>query len=101
MKQISHNHQSDDQDITNETEKADASDLTEDHVDGLFACPEQSCRKVYSRPHLLEYHRPHLLEYHICAGKHVYCNNENSYDKVKATMKTAMTKWKCFGLKNV
>ena len=61
--------------MTNETENADVSDLTEDHVDGLFACPEQSCRKVYFRPH--------LLEYHICAGKHVYCNNENSYDKVK------------------
>ena len=75
MKQISHNQQSDDQDMTNETENDDVSDLTEDHVDGLFACPEQSCRKVYSRPH--------LLEYHICAGKHVYCNNENSYDKVK------------------
>jgi len=27
--------------------------------------------------------RPHLLEYHICAEKDVYCNNENSYDKVK------------------
>ena len=53
VKKISHNHQFNDQDITNETEKADVSDLTEDHVDGLFACPEQSCRKVYSRPHLL------------------------------------------------
>ena len=53
VKKNSHNHQSNDQDITNETEKADVSDLTEDHVDGLFACPEQSCRKVYSRPHLL------------------------------------------------
>ena len=67
VKQISQNQQSDDQDMTNETENADVSDLTEDHVDGLFACPEQSYRKVYSRPH--------LLEYHICAGKHVYCNN--------------------------
>jgi hypothetical protein len=69
------NQQSDNQDMTNEAENVDVSDLTEDHVDGLFACPEQSCRKVYSRPH--------LLECHICAGKHVYCNNENSYDKVK------------------
>ena len=42
MKQISHNQQSDDQDMTNETENADVSDLTEDHVDGLFACPEQN-----------------------------------------------------------
>jgi len=47
VKQISHNHQSDDQDMTNETKNADISDLTEDHVDGLFACPEQSCRKVF------------------------------------------------------
>lgn len=75
VKQISHNQLSDDQDMTNESENADVWDLTEDHVDGLFACPEQSCRKVYSRPH--------LLEYQICAVKHAYCNNENSYDKVK------------------
>ena len=63
----------DDQDMTNEIENADISDLAENHIDGLFACLEQSCRKVYSSPH--------VLEYHICTGKHVYCNNEKSYDK--------------------
>jgi hypothetical protein len=41
------NQQSDNQDMTNEAENVDVSELTEDHVDGLFACPEQSCRKVY------------------------------------------------------
>jgi len=41
----------------------------------IICLPRTKLRKVFSRPH--------LLEYHICAGKHVYCKNENSYDKVK------------------
>ncbi|CAC5370794.1 unnamed protein product [Mytilus coruscus] len=43
--------------------------------DGLFACQDQSCTKVYTKPH--------FLEAHIVIGNHVYSTSENSYDSVK------------------
>ncbi|XP_071161321.1 uncharacterized protein [Mytilus edulis] len=43
--------------------------------DGLFACPDQSCTKVFTKPH--------FLEAHIVIGNHVYSTSENSYDSVK------------------
>ena len=63
-------------DVTIETEDfpiVEAADNSDDEP--LFACPEQNCTKVYTKPH--------FLEQHICIGKHLYANKENSYDKVK------------------
>ncbi|CAC5387035.1 unnamed protein product [Mytilus coruscus] len=68
---------------SNDTENMlEINELENGDCDGLFACPEQSCVKVYTHPR--------FLEAHIYSGNHVYSKNENSYDKVKR-----------FGLKSV
>ncbi|CAG2226809.1 unnamed protein product [Mytilus edulis] len=58
--------------VTETVEKEMEEDVSND---GLFACPDQSCTKVFTKPH--------FLEAHIVIGNHVYSTSENSYDSVK------------------
>ena len=55
--------------------EASPDEINTEDMEPLFACPEQSCTKVYRKQH--------LLEAHICIGKHAYAKDENSYDRVK------------------
>ncbi|XP_062600025.1 uncharacterized protein LOC134261618 [Saccostrea cucullata] len=63
------------QDKTEADEEINKEEEIDGTKSGLFACPEQGCMKVYRKQC--------LLECHICVGNHLYCNTENTLDKVK------------------
>ncbi|CAC5425009.1 unnamed protein product [Mytilus coruscus] len=53
---------------SNDTENmSEINELENEDCDGHFACPKQSCVKVYTHPR--------FLEAHICSGNHVYSKN--------------------------
>lgn len=53
----------------------DSTEAERNEINAVFSCPEPNCTKVYAKHN--------SLESHILKGKHLYSNNENSFDTVK------------------